>query len=141
MEVRGKIIVVQPIQTGEGKNGTWKKQEYVIEYDRNAQYPRKMMFNLWGDRIDQFNIQEGQDLKISFDIDCREYNGRWYNDIRAWRVEPDNESGGMQPIDQPLPPPEIPLPIRQTICHSERPRERRQEALLSDVIRPFLFVQ
>ena len=54
------------------------------------------------------NIQEGQDLKISFDIDCREYNGRWYNDIRAWRVEPDNESGGMQPIDQPLPPPEIP---------------------------------
>ena len=107
MEVRGKIIVVQPIQTGEGKNGTWKKQEYVIEYDRNAQYPRKMMFNLWGDRIDQFNIQEGQDLKISFDIDCREYNGRWYNDIRAWRVEPDNESGGMQPIDQPLPPPEI----------------------------------
>ena len=108
MEVRGKIIVVQPIQTGEGKNGTWKKQEYVIEYDRNAQYPRKMMFNLWGDRIDQFNIQEKQDLKISFDIDCREYNGRWYNDIRAWRVEPDNESGGMQPIDQPLPPPEIP---------------------------------
>ena len=104
MEVRGKIIVVQPIQTGEGKNGTWKKQEYVIEYDRNAQYPRKMMFNLWGDRIDQFNIQEGQDLKISFDIDCREYNGRWYNDIRAWRVEP----GGMQPTDQPLPPPEIP---------------------------------
>ena len=93
MEVRGKIIVVQPVQTGEGKNGTWKKQEYVIEYDRNAQYPRKMMFNLWGDRIDQFNIQEGQDLKISFDIDCREYNGRWYNDIRAWRVEPDNESG------------------------------------------------
>ena len=65
MEVRGKIIVVQPIQTGEGKNGTWKKQEYVIEYDRNAQYPRKMMFNLWGDRIDQFNIQERQDLKIS----------------------------------------------------------------------------
>ena len=60
MEVRGKIIVVQPIQMGEGKNGTWKKQEYVIEYDRNAQYPRKMMFNLWGDRIDQFNIQEGQ---------------------------------------------------------------------------------
>ena len=83
MEVRGKIIVVQPIQTGEGKNGTWKKQEYVIEYDRNAQYPRKMMFNLWGDRIDQFNIQEGQDLKISFDIDCREYNGLWYNDIHA----------------------------------------------------------
>ena len=90
MEVNGKIIVAQPVQTGEGKNGTWKKQEYVIEFERNSHYPRKMMFNLWGDKIDQFNIQEGQDLRVSFDIDCREYNGRWYNDIRAWRVEPDN---------------------------------------------------
>lgn len=93
MEVRGKIIVVQPLQTGEGKNGAWKKQDYVIEYDQSSQYPRKMMFNLWGDKIDQFNIQEGQSLRISFDIDCREYNGRWYNDIRAWKVEADDGSG------------------------------------------------
>lgn len=99
MEITGTIIAVQPVQSGEGKNGTWKKQEYVIEYDRNAQYPRKMMFNLWGDRIDQFNIQMGQNLRVSFDIDCREYNGRWYNDIRAWRVEPDNgDVAGGAPI-------------------------------------------
>lgn len=107
MEIKGKVIVVQPVQTGEGKNGTWRKQEYVIEYDQHAQYPRKMMFNLWGDRIDQFNIQEGQDLKVFFDIDCREYNGRWYNDIRAWKVEPDNDTSFAQPTDAPLPPPEI----------------------------------
>lgn len=94
MEVRGKIIVVQPLQTGEGKNGVWKKQDYVVEYDQSSQYPRKMMFNLWGDKIDQFNIQEGQDVRISFDIDCREYNGRWYNDIRAWKVEADDGSAG-----------------------------------------------
>lgn len=93
MEVRGKIIVVQPLQTGEGKNGVWKKQDYVIEYDQSSQYPRKMMFNLWGDKIDQFGIQEGQSLRISFDIDCREYNGRWYNDIRAWKVEADDGTG------------------------------------------------
>jgi len=92
MEVIGKIIVVQPVQTGEGKNGIWKKQEYVIEYDHSAQYPRRMMFNLWGDKIDQFNIKEGQNLKINFDIDCREYNGRWYNDIRAWKIEAGNEA-------------------------------------------------
>ena len=90
MEVRGKIIAVQPVQTGEGRNGTWKKQEYVIEYDPTSQYPRKMMFNLWGDKIDQYNIQQGQALKISFDIDCREYQGRWYNDIKAWKIEPDD---------------------------------------------------
>ena len=110
MEVRGKIIAVQPVQTGEGKNGTWKKQDYVIEYDQSSQYPRKMMFNLWGDKIDQSNIQEGQSIRVSFDIDCREYNGRWFNDIRAWKVEADDESGMVpgQPADQAPITPNIP---------------------------------
>ena len=117
MELKGRIIAVHPIQPGEGRNGTWKKQEYVIEYDREAQYPRKMMFVLWGDKIDQFAIQEGQELKVSFDIDCRAYNGRWYNDIRAWKVEPDTEIAqptvppeptGRFAENVPLPPPELP---------------------------------
>ncbi|MDR0349679.1 MAG: DUF3127 domain-containing protein [Tannerella sp.] len=108
MEVRGKIIAVLPVQTGEGKNGTWKKQDYVIDYDQQSQYPRKMMFNLWGNKIDQFNIREGQVVKVSFDIDCREYNGRWYNDIRAWKVEMDEAmSTG---IDNPPPPSFPPAP-------------------------------
>jgi hypothetical protein len=111
MEIRGKVIVVQPVQTGEGRNGTWKKQEYVIEYDPTSQYPRKMMFNLWGDKIDQYNIQLGQSLKISFDIDCREYQGRWYNDIRAWKIEPDdgeqNDNSFPQPASQSTFAPEI----------------------------------
>jgi hypothetical protein len=110
MEVRGKIIAVQPVQTGEGKNGTWKKQDYVIEYEQNSQYPRKMMFNLWGDKIDQYGILEGQSLRVSFDIDCREYNGRWYNDIRAWKIDPDEntpgDAGGFTPAANL--PPEIP---------------------------------
>ena len=93
MEVKGVVTTVLPVQTGEGKNGTWKKQDYVIEYDQSSQYPRKMLFNLWGDKIDQYNIQEGQTVRVSFDIDCREYNGRWYNDIRAWKVDPDDGSG------------------------------------------------
>ncbi|MDR2918726.1 MAG: DUF3127 domain-containing protein [Tannerella sp.] len=101
MEIRGKIIIVQPLQTGEGKNGVWKKQDYVVEYDQHSQYPRKMMFNLWGDKIDQFNIQEGQAVKISFDIDCREYNGRWYNDIRAWKVEADDGLSADAEFSQP----------------------------------------
>ena len=115
MELTGRIVAVQPVQTGEGRNGTWKKQEYVVEYDRQAQYPRKMMFVLWGDKIDQYNIQEGQELKIHFDIDCRAYNGRWYNDIRAWKVEPDMEAAPAVPSEPagrfadnvPPPPPEL----------------------------------
>ncbi|MDR3253121.1 MAG: DUF3127 domain-containing protein [Tannerella sp.] len=88
MEVTGKIIAVLPLQTGEGRNGIWKKQEYVIEHDPNAQYPRRMVFAIWGDKIGQHNIQEGQYLKVTFDIDSREYQGRWFNDIRAWKIEP-----------------------------------------------------
>jgi hypothetical protein len=108
MEIKGKIINVQPLQTGEGRNGTWKKQDYVLEYNLDSQYPKKMMFNLWGDKIDQFAIKEGQDVKVDFDIDCREYNGRWYNDIRAWRVEAvvlAQQGDNFVPDDMPPPPP------------------------------------
>jgi len=87
MELNGKIIAVLPAQTGQGRNGEWKKQEYVLEYNTDSQYPKKVCFNLWGEKVDQFNIQEGQYLTVSFDIDCREYQGRWFNDIRAWKVE------------------------------------------------------
>ena len=110
MEIKGKVIAVQPVQTGEGRNGVWKKQEYVIEYDQNSQYPRRMMFNLWGDRIDQHHIQEGQLIKVSFDIDCREYSGRWYNDLRAWKVEPDDGATADDSFTQ-APPPPPPPPI------------------------------
>ena len=118
MEVKGKVIVVTPLQTGEGRNGMWKKQEYVLEYDQNSQYPRRMMFNLWGDKIDQYNIQEGQWLNIGFDIDCREYNGKWYNDIRAWKVEPTEDgtqelNAGFTPASSTMLPPTA-QPIDET---------------------------
>ncbi|MCD8164775.1 MAG: DUF3127 domain-containing protein [Bacteroides sp.] len=86
MELSGKIIAILPLQSGTGRNGNeWKKQEYVIE--THDQYPKKMCFNLWGDKVDQFNIQMGEELTVSFDVDCREWQGRWFNDIRAWKVE------------------------------------------------------
>ena len=86
MEITGKIIAVLPLQTGTGKNEKeWKKQEFVIE--THDQYPKKMCFNLWGDRIEQFNIQINEELTVSFDVDCREWQGKWFNDIRAWKVD------------------------------------------------------
>ena len=83
----GKIIAVLAERGGVSKAGNeWKIQEYVLE--TMEQYPRKMMFNVFGaDRLAQFNIQLGEVLTVSFDIDSREYNGRWYNDIRAWKVD------------------------------------------------------
>lgn len=87
MEITGRIIAVLPERGGVSKTGNeWKMQEYVLE--THEQYPKKLCFNVFGaDKIAQFNIQVRDELTVSFDINAREYNGRWYNDIRAWRVE------------------------------------------------------
>lgn len=88
MELTGKIIAVLEARGGIAKSSgnPWKIQEYVIE--TIEQYPHRMCFSVFGeDKINQFNIQLGDDLTVSFDINAREYQGRWYNDIRAWKVE------------------------------------------------------
>ena len=87
MELTGKIIAVMAAQSGvSARTGNaWMSQEYVIEVP--GQYPRKCVFRLFGeDRIKQFNIQQGEDLTIQFDIDAHEYNGRWFNEVRAYNV-------------------------------------------------------
>lgn len=100
MEIEGKIIAVLPAREGVSSRGTnWKSQDYVIE--THEQYPRKCCFNIFGaDRIAQFNIQTGEELRVSFDIDAHEYQGRWFNSIRAWKVEridPNNPQAAAQP--------------------------------------------
>lgn len=85
MEVQGKIIQVLPLQQGTSKAGNaWKKQEYVLE--THDQYPRKVKFDFFGDRADQFPLNIGDEVTISFDIESREFNGRWYTDIRGWKA-------------------------------------------------------
>lgn len=102
MEIEGKIIVVLPAREGVSSRGTqWKSQDYVIE--THEQYPRKCCFNVFGsDKIDLFNIQSGEELKVSFDIDAHEYQGRWFNSIRAWKVERIDASNA-QPMPQGVP--------------------------------------
>ena len=87
MELTGKIIAVLPANSGvSNRTGNpWMSQEYVIEVP--GQYPRKCVFRIFGeDRIKQFNIQQGEDITVQFDIDAHEYNGRWFNEIRAYNV-------------------------------------------------------
>jgi hypothetical protein len=88
MEISGRIIAVLPEQGGTSKSGNeWKKQEYVLE-TTNEQYPKKVCFQLFGaDKIAQAAIRTGEDLTIHFDIDSREYQGRWFTNINAWKVE------------------------------------------------------
>ncbi len=87
MEIQGRIIEILPEQGGVSKatGKPWRSQDYVLE--TQDQYPRKICFNLFGDNIEKFAIQMGEDLTVSIDIDSREYNGRWYTNIRAWKVE------------------------------------------------------
>ena len=87
MELSGKVIAVLEPRGGVSKTGNpWKVQEYVIE--THDQYPRRMCFDVFGeDKITQFNIQVGEELTVHFDVDSREWQGRWFNSIRAWKVE------------------------------------------------------
>ena len=85
MEIQGKVIAVLPERSGVSARGELKSQTYVIE--TQEQYPKKMAFDVFGaDRLAQFNIHSGEVINVSFDIDAHEYQGRWFNSIRAWNV-------------------------------------------------------
>ena len=118
MEIQGKIIQLLKEQTGEGKNGTWRKQEYILE--TKDQYPKKVCFNMWGDKIDQFPVKEGDDVKVFFDIESREFNERWYTDVKGWKIEKQSSSASASdlpplpdepPINETPPPGEDDLPF------------------------------
>ncbi len=85
MQLTAKLSQLLPIQTGTGKNGEWKKQDIIVETD--GQYPKKVCISVWGDKINVGQLQIGNLLKIDFDIESREYNSRWYTDIKAWKIE------------------------------------------------------
>lgn len=107
MEISGKIIFVLPERGGVSQRtgSEWKVASYVLE--TLEQYPRKCLFEIFGsDKIQQMNIQVGQLLTVSFDIDAHEYNGRWFNSIRAWRVmpyDPNAPVAAAQPAATPFP--------------------------------------
>lgn len=85
MQLTGKIVSLLPMQTGTGRNGTWRKQEVILETE--GQYPKKICVAVWGERIDENQLRIGNNLKVDVDVESREYNGRWYTDVKAWRVE------------------------------------------------------
>lgn len=97
-----------PEKSGTSARGPWRKQEYVLEVP--GDYPRKVCFMVWGDRIDEFEIAQGQELTVHFDLESREYNGRWYTDVKAWRIERPaqaRQGGAGEPDLRPPPPPPL----------------------------------
>ena len=91
MDLSGKIINQLPEVGGNSKSGNaWRKQEYILE--TTGQYPKKVCVSVWGDKIDQFGIKVGEQVTLGIDVESREYNGRWYTEVKAFKV--DRSQGG-----------------------------------------------
>lgn len=113
MEVKGKIIQKLAPVSGTSKAGNaWNKQEYVLE--TLDAYPKKVFFDFFGDRANQFPLEIGDTVNLSFDIESREYNGRWFTSIRGWKAEKVDASQaqaqpyGAQPVPNAVPAPPAP---------------------------------
>ena len=114
MEITGSIIEVLEEQSGQSAKGGWRKQQYILE--TKDQYPKKICFMVWGDKIDDFAINKGQDLEVSIDIESREFNGRWYTDVKAWKV---TQAGGASAQSAAAPKDSAPMPDEEPLGTSE----------------------
>ena len=107
LELEGRIARKLGVLTGTSARGTWSKQEFIFEY-QEGNFPSQVCMNVWGDdkvrELDKFQV--GDKVKVSFNLSSREYNGRWYTDVRAWRIE-----SSVQAAPAPAPAPEyMPAP-------------------------------
>ncbi|WP_297092609.1 DUF3127 domain-containing protein [uncultured Draconibacterium sp.] len=102
LSVKGKVEQILKPESGVSRAGKeWKKQEFVIETDE--QYPRKVCFTLFGEKVDLINgLNSGEEIEVSFNLESREYNGRWFHNINAWKIDKVTADEGM-----PVPPPEF----------------------------------
>ncbi len=105
LQISGRVIDVLEEQSGEGRNGPWRKQEFILE--TGGQYPKQVCVVQWGDNIDKFGVTEGETLTAHIDIQSREYNGRWYTDVKAWRIDRETDAPA-PPADAGEPWPEPP---------------------------------
>ncbi len=113
MEVEGRIIQKLDPVSGVSKAGNnWSKQEYVLE--TQEAYPKKIFFSFFGDRANQYPLNVGDTVRLSFDIDSHEFNGRWFTNINGWKAEKiDATVAGAQSADMAQMPqamPAAPMP-------------------------------
>ena len=111
LELEGRIVRKLAVQSGTTARGAWSKQEFIFEY-QEGNYPSQVCMNVWGeDKVKELDkYQVGDKVKVSLNLSSREFNGRWYTDVRAWRIEPSGapQHGG---FEQPAPAPtSIPMP-------------------------------
>ena len=96
LQISAKLIQILPLQSGTGKNGEWKKQDIIVE--TSDKYPKKICISFRGDKIPSQPMMLGENLLIDFDIESREYNGRWYTDVKAWKIQVSGEEKSLEII-------------------------------------------
>jgi len=97
MELTGKIVSQLQEVSGNSKSGNaWRKQEYILE--TGGQYPKKVCVAIWGDKIDQFELKVGEQVTLGVDVESREYNGRWYTEVKAYKVDRTHGGGAGSPL-------------------------------------------
>ena len=102
MEIKGKVVSVLPQQSGTSQAGNqWKKQEFVIE--TQEQFPKKICMTLFGDRVDQYPVAVNDEIVANIDIESREYNGRWYTNVNAWKIEKASLQAAQASAPAPMP--------------------------------------
>lgn len=97
MNIIGKLTDLLPLQFGISKNGQWRKQDIIVE--TSGQYPKKICISIWGDKINEKQLVIGNNLDISFELESREYNGKWYTDVKAWKIDCTDKPTIEQPED------------------------------------------
>lgn len=85
LTLSGRVIEVLEEESGTGRNGPWRKQDFILETE--GEYPAKVCITQWGENIEKFDVKSGEKLTAHIDIRSREYNDRWYTDVKAWKVE------------------------------------------------------
>lgn len=108
MEITGKVVKINEPLTGQSARGQWKKQELIIETEE--QYPRQVCLMNWNDKANFANLQPGTRVTAGINIESREFNGRWFTDVKIWKLDIANAGGGANqaPMPNDVPPPEIP---------------------------------
>ena len=100
MNIQGKFVKLGTLTEGTSARGAWRKQELIIQTEE--QYPKTVCLTCWGDTIDAIaNLTDGDRVSASISIESREFNGKWYTDVRAWRVQPKQEESA--PAVPPMP--------------------------------------
>jgi len=106
LTITGEVTNVLEEETGTGRNGTWRKRAFILKTP--GEYPKDVCVVQWGDSIDKFAVQTGETITAHIDIQSREYNGRWYTDVKAWKIEHKGSSGAKPPTGDEAPPSEDP---------------------------------